>query len=57
MSEELKRLTERWILAFCETPPLLDAELMARVLAEHEGASSQGADTWPNTRASSPATR
>jgi len=36
VSEEIERLMERWILAFCEPPPLLDAELMARLLAEHE---------------------
>jgi len=29
-------LIERWILAFCEPPPLVDAELMRRVLADHE---------------------
>lgn len=33
---EIERLTERWILAFCETPPVLDAELMRAVLADHE---------------------
>jgi hypothetical protein len=36
VTEETERLMERWILAFCEPPPLLDAELMARLLAEHE---------------------
>lgn len=36
MDDELERLTERWILAFCETPPLADPELMRRVLAEWE---------------------
>lgn len=29
-------LLERWILAFCEPPPVLDPELMIRLLAEHE---------------------
>ena len=34
MSDELVELTERWVLTFCETPPVLDAELMRGVLAE-----------------------
>jgi hypothetical protein len=34
MDEDLNRLTERWILAFCEAPPILDAELMRQVLDE-----------------------
>lgn len=34
MTDELRRLTERWIMTFCEMPVLLDAELMRRVLAE-----------------------
>jgi hypothetical protein len=37
MNEEIERLVERWILAFCEPPPLVDPELMRLVLAEHEG--------------------
>ena len=36
MDSETKRLIERWILTFCEPPALIDAELMRRVLAEHE---------------------
>jgi hypothetical protein len=36
MDDEMDRLVERWILAFCEPPPLVDAELMARLLADHE---------------------
>ncbi|WP_255353987.1 hypothetical protein [Brevundimonas sp. Leaf363] len=32
MTDELKLLTERWILAFCEAPPILDVELMRQVL-------------------------
>ena len=39
MNDELKQLTERWIVAFCEIPILLDAELMRRLLAESEGRS------------------
>ena len=36
MSEDTDRLVDRWILAFCEPPPLVDAELMRLVLAEHD---------------------
>ena len=36
MEDELNGLTERWIATFCEAPPLLDAELMRRLLAEHQ---------------------
>ena len=36
MDSETERLIDRWILAFCEPPPLVDAELMRRVLADYE---------------------
>lgn len=36
MDGETNRLIEHWILTFCEPPPLIDVELMRRVLAEHE---------------------
>ena len=36
MDSEMNGLVERWILTFCEPPALIDAELMRRVLAEHE---------------------
>lgn len=36
MDDETGRLVERWILTFLEVPPLRDAELLARLLAEHE---------------------
>jgi hypothetical protein len=39
--EELSRLTDRWIIAFCEAPVLLDAELMRRVLADAERRSER----------------
>ena len=42
MDPDAKRLMERWIIAFCEPPPLVDVELMRRVLAEHE--SGDGSD-------------
>lgn len=36
MDIETERLIERWIIAFCEAPPLVDAELMRMVLAQYE---------------------
>lgn len=36
MDDDLERLTELWILTFCEAPVLVDAELMRRVLADYE---------------------
>jgi hypothetical protein len=36
MDRETRALVERWIIAFCEPPVLIDAELMRRVLAEVE---------------------
>lgn len=33
---DAERLLERWIIAFCEPPPLVDVELMRRVLADLE---------------------
>ena len=35
MDDETEDLVRRWILAFCEAPVLVDAELMRRLLAEH----------------------
>jgi hypothetical protein len=29
-------LVERWILTFCETPPLIDPDLMRRILDDHD---------------------
>lgn len=34
MTDEERELVDRWILAFCEPPPVVDAELMRRLLAE-----------------------
>ncbi len=34
---ETKALVQRWIVAFCETPVLIDPELMRQVLDEVEG--------------------
>lgn len=36
MDYETERLIQRWIIAFCEVPTLVDAELMRAVLAEME---------------------
>jgi hypothetical protein len=36
MNDETSRLLDRWIITFLEAPPFVDAELLARVLAEHE---------------------
>lgn len=44
MTDELRRLTERWIMTFCEMPVLLDAELMRRVLAETKSHSRSSND-------------
>lgn len=30
------QLIQRWIIAFCEVPTLIDVELMNRLLAEHD---------------------
>ena len=38
MDTETKALVQRWILRFCETPVLIDAELMRRVLDDAEAA-------------------
>ena len=36
MDAETEHLIQRWILAFCEAPILIDAELMRMVLADIE---------------------
>jgi len=42
LSSETAALVQRWIIAFCETPILIDPDLMQRVLTEHD---AQVADT------------
>jgi len=37
MDAETRALVQRWIIAFCEMPVLIDADLMRRVLAEVDG--------------------
>ena len=54
MTEEERQLVDRWIVTFCEAPPVIDAELMRRLIAEQE-ATQQGAQPCP-TRRSRPAT-
>ena len=41
MDTETKTLVQRWILAFCETPVLIDPELMQRVLDSAEAAKKR----------------
>lgn len=36
MDKETEMLVERWILTFCEMPPLLDVDLMRQVLEEYD---------------------
>jgi len=36
MDTETESLIQRWIIAFCEVPTLIDAELMRVVLADME---------------------
>nr|WP_314437917.1 hypothetical protein [uncultured Brevundimonas sp.] len=36
MTDEERDLMEQWILRFCEPPPVIDAELMRRVIAEQQ---------------------
>lgn len=36
MNDETERLIQRWIIAFCEVPILVDEDLMRTVLADVE---------------------
>lgn len=36
MTEEERQLVDQWIVTFCEAPPVVDAELMRRLIAEQE---------------------
>ncbi len=36
MNDETRALVDRWIMAFCEAPILIDEALMRQVLEEHE---------------------
>ena len=55
MTEEERQLVDRWIVTFCEAPPVIDAELMRRLIAEQE-ATQQEAQSCQKRR-SRPATR
>lgn len=39
LDAETQALVQRWILAFCEAPVLIDADLMRRVLDDVEAAA------------------
>lgn len=52
MDTETRALVQRWMIAFCEAPILIDVELMRRVLADAEGKSrTTVADDSTETRA------
>ena len=52
MDNETRALVQRWIIAFCEAPILIDADLMRQVLADVEGKSrSTAAGDSAETRA------
>lgn len=36
MTDEADLVVQRWIIAFCEMPSLVDVELMKALLAEHD---------------------
>jgi len=41
LDSETRTLVQRWIIAFCEAPVLIDAELMRRVLDDAETAKGR----------------
>jgi hypothetical protein len=45
LDTETAALVQRWILTFCETPVLIDAELMRRVLDDVEAGDQRPALT------------
>lgn len=47
MDDEIERLTQRWIVAFCEIPIMIDASLMRTVLEEVEARSKDKHDLKP----------
>ncbi|MEC8455771.1 MAG: hypothetical protein VXZ43_02565, partial [Pseudomonadota bacterium] len=55
MTEEERRLVDQWIVTFCEAPPVVDAELMRRLIAEQETTQQEAKPC--RTRHSRPATR
>ena len=55
MTEEERQLVDRWIVTFCEAPPVIDAELMRRLIAEQEATQKEA--QLCQKRRSRPATR
>ena len=51
MTKDERELVDRWIVTFCEVPPVIDAELMRRLITERE-ATQQGAQPCPKRRSS-----
>lgn len=41
MDNETRALVQRWIIAFCEAPVLIDVELMRQVLNEVEARAGE----------------
>ena len=41
MDKETEALIQRWIIAFCEMPALVDKELMQAVLADMEARTEE----------------
>lgn len=39
LDTETGALVQRWIIAFCEPPVLIDADLMRRMLSDHDARS------------------
>jgi hypothetical protein len=55
MTEEERQLVDQWIVTFCEAPPVVDAELMRRLIAEQETMQQEAQPC--QKRPSRPATR
>lgn len=49
MDTETEALIQRWIIAFCEIPALVDPELMRRVLADLEAERQEPSDMTQKT--------
>ena len=45
MTNEERELLDQWILTFLEAPPVVDPELMRRLLAEHDATQAERAMT------------
>ena len=51
MDTETRALVQRWIIAFCEAPILIDVDLMRQVLADVEGTRPTAAGDSTESRA------